>query len=539
MIVMLLFFSLVPSLCIALVLYFTISNREHTRILHRAEETVNQMADELNLLLRKTEITAQTLSTDRTLRMAHNDFLTGISLSQEIDYYRQISDVLNWGMINQDLVNIRVYLPDSRLTTREQLSIFGLSMLGEDALPESLRTSHSLSGWIVSFGATDPRVPLSPLPRIVSYVYKIVFRSSSPGIILALDIETSRFTSILRAYEVQGHFRIIAPSGETAAEYRSGTGEKGLFISAPAGAWRVEALIPEEQFSMAGIYWWILAFGSLMVCGLLIPLAASLSAKRLVREIAGLIRAFGVIQDGQYHGIPVDGTTREVRFLQEVFNNMVRRIDVLINEVYAEQIALREVQLAKLYEQIKPHFLYNILESGKWMALKNNDRETSVFLEKLARMYRLGLSRGEDIVPLRQELEHIRLYLDLMPYRSRQPLNYREEADRELLEIPVIKLLLQPLVENAVEHGIRQRNGGGVIEVSARRDGKILEIRVDDNGKGLPEETLRKLNAGEDTGYGLGNVRNRLRLQYGKAYDLCFVNRESGGLRVIIRFPVS
>ena len=528
MIAALILFALVPSLCISLILYITISQSERNRAFRRAEDAVSQMTEDLNLLVRKTEITAQTLSGDRTLRMAYNDFLTGVSLSRELDYYRQITDVLNWAKVNQNLVNIRVYLPDSKLTTREQLSIFGLSMLDDETLPESIRTGRAISGW-------------KDTPNRVSFFQKVILRSAE-GLILILDLNTSSFSDVLRVRGVDGNFRIITPEGEIAAEYYTGNGNhrgKRFEFNTAAGFWRLEAQIPEEQFLGAGgSVWWLLSFGSLLVCGLLIPLTANLNARRLSRGIAGLTRALRVVQDGQYQDIPVDGNTRELRFMQEVYNNMVRQIDSLINDVYAKQIVLKEAQLTRLYEQIKPHFLYNILDSGKWMALKNNDRETSVFLEKVSGMYRLSLSRGADIIPLRQELEHIHLYLDLMPYRTRQVIHYHEEVPEEIIDTPVIKLLLQPLVENAIEHGIRQREGEGLIEITACKRGNTIEIRVNDNGIGLSEELLSELNAGGSSGYGLENVRSRLRLQYGEAFAFCFENRQPAGLCVIVSFSL-
>ena len=524
----LLFFALIPSLCTSIIMYITIFRSERERALRSAEGAVSQMAEELNLLVRKTEINAQTLSADRTLRMAYNDFLMGVSLSEEIDYYRSITDVLNWARVNQNLVNIRVYLPDSRLTTREQLSIFGLSML-DNSLPENVRTGNTVTGWL----GTQTRI---------SYFQKVPLRGSSGGIVLILDHNVSAFTEIFRARSIAGDFKILFPGGETAVQFQNGNpGYRGknLALNANAGAWRIEALVPEEQFLTAGSgALWLLSFGSISVCGLLIPLAANLNAKRLSREISGFTGALRVVQDGQYLAIPVDGTTRELRFLQEIFNNMVDQIDSLINEVYAKQIVLKEAQLARLYEQIKPHFLYNILDSGRWMALRNNDKETSVFLEKVSKMYRLGLSRGADIVPLRQELEHIRLYMDLMPYRSRQVIHYYEEVPEEILNTPVIKLLLQPLVENAIEHGIRQRDGDGLIEISAHRFENTLEIRVCDDGIGLSQELLSEINEGNSSGYGLENVRNRLRLQYNDTFTFRFENRQPVGVCVVVTFPV-
>ena len=527
-------FALIPSLCVTLVLYITLTRMEQDRAVRRAEETLSQMAEELNLLVRKTEITAQTLSADRTLRMAYNDFIIGVPLSREIDYYRQITDVLNWARFSQDLMKIRVYLPDSNLTTREQLSIFGLSMLDNDSLPENIRTGNMVSGWMRSSG-------------LVSYYQKTVLRSSYGGIILALDLDVSTFSNILKARNINGNFRIISPNDDLIAEYISNRNQqkKIIALNAQAGTWKLEALVEEEQFLTAGIdTWLLLSFGSLLVCGLLIPLAANLNAKRISRELVQLTRAIGVIQDGQYRVIPADGATRELRFLQEAYNNMVCQIDSLFNDIYTKQIELKEAQLDRLYEQIKPHFLYNILESGKWMALKNNDKETSVFLEKLARMYRLNLNRGADIVPLRQELEHTRLYLDLMPYRSRQVIKYHEEVPEELMDIQVIKLLLQPLVENSIEHGIRHREGDGLIEIYAAKKEKLVEIRICDNGIGLSEDMMRELNEGSSSGYGLENIRRRLRIQYGEAYTFHFESlhqhegQQPQGLCVTISFPV-
>ena len=237
--------------------------------------------------------------------------------------------------------------------------------------------------------------------------------------------------------------------------------------------------------------------------------------------------------------------TGEIHQLGGSFNRMMDNIRDLLNLVYREQQEKREAEIRTLQAQIKPHFLYNTLDTIRWMAEEHQADEIVRLVSALTRLFRISLSRGREIIPLSNEMDHVRSYLYIQKVRYEDKLNYEIDVPEELLTLRVNKLILQPLVENAIYHGIKQKRGAGHILVCARREGAHLYIRVEDDGAGMTQEKCDLLNAElsrpagmeYDHGYGIFNVNDRIRLSYGKDYGLRYEINSSSGITVILTCP--
>jgi len=237
----------------------------------------------------------------------------------------------------------------------------------------------------------------------------------------------------------------------------------------------------------------------------------------------------------------------EVRQLGDSFNNMMDRIRDLLHLVYVEQRDKREAEIRTLQAQIKPHFLYNTLDTIRWMAEEYQAREIVQLVGALTRLFRIGLSRGREVIPLSEELEHVRCYLYIQKVRYEEKLDYEIDAAEDTLDLPVNKLILQPLVENAIYHGIKQKRGAGRIRIEARRVGDRLVMKVIDDGAGMSEAKLKLINealsapTGADIsrgyGYGVFNVNDRIRLSHGENYGLNYSVNDMGGITVTITCP--
>ena len=235
----------------------------------------------------------------------------------------------------------------------------------------------------------------------------------------------------------------------------------------------------------------------------------------------------------------------EVGQLGAGFNTMIEEIRHLIEEVAEVQQAKREAELQVLQEQIKPHFLYNTLDTIHWMAQEKGATDIVAVVTALTRLFRIGLSRGRETIALTEEVEHIQSYLFIQKVRYEDKFTYRIDIPPEFGDLQVLRLILQPLVENAIYHGIKPKRGPGSIVVSARRDGEFLMLTVEDDGVGLPPQRLEALNQAlgqgtrtdEGAGYGLFNGNERLRLTFGKHYGLKFWSRPGGGTLVEIKHP--
>ena len=242
----------------------------------------------------------------------------------------------------------------------------------------------------------------------------------------------------------------------------------------------------------------------------------------------------------------------EMTELTESVNVMADRLQELIRQNRTEQENLKKAEMRTLQAQINPHFLYNTLDTILWQAEDENSAEVIRLTKALSDFFRISLSSGRDWITVEQELRHLSGYLAIQKTRYRDVLNYEIDVDPEILPCPMLKLLLQPLVENAIYHGIKEHRGGGSITVSGKKDGGYLAFSVRDTGSGMTEEQLsavrRSLAEGTDmphgrefpghagSGFGLSNVNQRIRLYYGQETGLSI---ESGpeGTTVSFRVP--
>lgn len=237
----------------------------------------------------------------------------------------------------------------------------------------------------------------------------------------------------------------------------------------------------------------------------------------------------------------------EIGHVGNGFNNMLKEIRNLIDLVYLEQKSKRETELKILQAQIKPHFLYNTLEAIHWMAIQSGSKDLVKLIEALTHFFRIGLSRGKEFLTVQEEIAHVESYLVVQKFRYEDKLEYTIDCEERLQGYPILKLILQPLVENAIYHGIKERRGTGKIEVCMRREGDLLCLTVTDNGVGIPPERMSQIQAvldgrlerGEGLyGYGIYNVNERIKLHYGTQYGITIRNNEPLGVVVTIRYPI-
>jgi two-component system sensor histidine kinase YesM len=240
----------------------------------------------------------------------------------------------------------------------------------------------------------------------------------------------------------------------------------------------------------------------------------------------------------------------EITELGLSFNLMIAQIRDLLNAKMQEQENLKKAELKALQAQINPHFLYNTLDTIVWMAEANKTEQVIEIVRALSSFFRIALSRGEDWIPLRQELEHVRSYLTIQQMRYRDILAYEINVDDQLLDSNILKLTLQPLVENALYHGIKSKRDGGKIVVTVRhgeQDNVVLEVR--DDGVGFTPYKLaqiRDMLSGQadrirmkEGGFGLDNVNKRIMLYYGPQYGLSIDSHYRGGTLVTVTIPDS
>lgn len=237
----------------------------------------------------------------------------------------------------------------------------------------------------------------------------------------------------------------------------------------------------------------------------------------------------------------------EMEVLGNSFNIMVKKIGSLVEDVKKEQIHLRKTELKLLQAQINPHFLYNTLDTIMWLAEDEQHQQVVKMVDQLSIFFRTTLSKGQDFITLAEEESHVRSYLEIQQFRYSDILEYEVEMDPEIRTYYILKICLQPIVENALYHGIKNKREKGKLTVKGWRRGNYLHFCVHDTGRGMRPDELRQLkdqiegDYASDTrnGFGLLNVNERLYLTYGEECKLRIESEFGFGTRVSFKIPVN
>jgi two-component system sensor histidine kinase YesM len=291
-------------------------------------------------------------------------------------------------------------------------------------------------------------------------------------------------------------------------------------------------------------YYSLIIAGVTVLVALIVSVFFTGGIARPVIELRSLMKE---AEEGNL-GVRFEGRQEdEIGYLGKSFNAMIEEVQKLIAMVYREQQSKREAELKTLQEQIKPHFLYNTLDTIQWMAQEHGAQDIVKVVGALTSLFRIGLSKGKEMIRLADEMEHVRSYLIIQKARYEDKFDFALCTDEEALSCLVLKLTLQPLVENAIYHGIKERRGHGSIRVEAlRRDG-MLVLRVSDDGVGMTvaklEEVRVLLSSAQPSseglaGYGIHNVHERIQLSFGTRYGLRFDSALGRGTTVEILHPL-
>lgn len=287
----------------------------------------------------------------------------------------------------------------------------------------------------------------------------------------------------------------------------------------------------------------VIVFAIILIGTVLINRRIVLSITEPISGLCEMTRRAG---KGDFAVRAPEGGNDELAVLNQGFNQMVERIGNLVEDIRVEQLNLRATELKLLQAQINPHFLYNTLDTIIWLAEAGQKEQVVMMVSTLSDFFRTTLSKGRDYITVKEETAHIRSYLTIQQFRYRDILEYEIDIPAELEEYQILKLTLQPLVENALYHGIKNKRGLGHILVSGKKQGDHLVFTVRDNGKGMDPERLayvQRLISGElkdedaPSGFGLFNVNQRLQLNYGPEYGLLLASEEGEWTEVNVIIP--
>lgn len=398
--------------------------------------------------------------------------------------------------------------------------------------------------------------------------------STEQGILL-IDIRYNSLQQILEDISLgnQGYLYMISSDGEliyhpkmqlietgqmqenipAAAEYRDGSykeeyrGENRDVSVKSVGytGWKLLSVTPEKGLSLSNLKMRLfVVFVAAAFLFVLVLINAFISS-RITNPIKELEKSVNAIEAGDLDTEVYIGGSYEVQLLGRSIGDMAKRIKRLMQDIVAEHESKRKSEFDTLQSQINPHFLYNTLDIIVWMIENERKQEAVKVVTALARFFRISLSKGKSIITVHDELEHVRNYLTIQQMRFKNKFVYEIRAQEEVMGLACLKLMLQPLVENAIYHGMEFMDGDGLIEIQATKEGEDLWIEVRDNGLGMTEERVENLlsekpHASSKRGSGIGvkNVNERIRLYFGETYGLVIESEPDEGCVIRCHLPV-
>lgn len=471
-------------------------------------------------------------------------------------------DLMLYSGYNRDIFGIYVF-GDNGGKYKSNYASFLLNDVRETQWYQTVHAADAPVWFAPHVNSFVVRTPYTPfISTGVPFINKATGKAS--GVVL-IDIETARLAEImdyelneyglLMILDEQGQLVDLLPSGGAPAnkvneglllDIRSDRESKNYITISkelPHTGWRLVGVVDKRSIAGSLDAIKVIVGLLLVIAGVVSVLLANQIAGSVTRPIRKLIVRMELLQTGDLDVAIPSGRSDEIGVLYRSFNHMAAEMKNLIQAIYREQEKLRKEELKALQAQISPHFLYNTLDSIIWELRLKKVPEGIHMLQALTSFFRISLSGGQDIITIEQELKHVESYLSIQKMRYSEQFDYSIDADPRLLSCETPKLVLQPLVENALYHGIKVKDGRCELRITVEESGNEIRMTVADTGAGIDPDRLRMLNQQLEelssdqpgTGYGLRNVNDKIKIYFGKDYGVSITSEPGAGSKVVLR----
>ena len=325
-------------------------------------------------------------------------------------------------------------------------------------------------------------------------------------------------------------------------EYFAGNSRKVVVDTISYTGWKLVGVIPYDSFTKGMLNMQYFVALLILLTFMMLMAVNRIVSVRISSPIMKLNDSVKEYEAGEKPEIYIGGSL-EIRHLGYSIQKSYERIDTLMKEIVVEQNERRKSELDALQSQINPHFLYNALDSIIWMIEGERNEEASFMISQLAKLFRISLSKGRTVIPVRDELQHARSYMNIQKIRYKNTFSVDFQVDPDIEDCCTVKLVLQPILENAINYGVSSMDDCGEIIVTGKRENGNIILAVEDNGLGMSgEEAALVLTDGsrvhkKGSGVGLVNVNNRIKILFGKEYGLTIESEPDEGTKVSICIP--
>ncbi|MHA6483463.1 cache domain-containing sensor histidine kinase [Paenibacillus sp. strain BS8-2] len=538
-------------------------------------QTMKQAGINLSYRFGNVEEIVNTLTMNKELY----EFLENDNSAPVIDRLEEVEEIRKLVrniQLNNDVFRLRLFVDSNNLLANEHINFFSLEGLKDWRYYQEVLDSQGGLVWTGIYKQSYIDLGEKSVFSLARFLHN-PRQFNQVAAILILDVSEKLVLDILSEIELTEHKEVflVNPEGEvTAHTDRSQVGnqlsdnmlevisqgtegkaklklnghvEYLVYATIEPKGWKIVAQVPASDITtkvklnqgvgIATLVAFLLLF-LILVLVLLTVIVRQMN--RRILDVIHVIRKEGIDRFGE-HPIPDIGLMQLDRSVEV----LVHRVHMLMEQTYEAQVQERGAQLRALQAQINPHFLYNTLDTINWMAIGHNMKDISFMIDSLSQYFRLSLNKGQDTMSVKDELHLAQVYLDIQMNRFANTFDYRIEPDPEVLAYIIPKLTLQPLVENALLHGIRKvKNKHGLIIIRAFQEDDYLVLTVSDDGIGIEEEKARALllepnvsfqENGGGSSYGLYNVNERIRLFGGNASGLRIQSKLGEGTTVWIR----
>ncbi|WP_051251507.1 sensor histidine kinase [Paenibacillus harenae] len=563
---------IIPLMTVSLYSFSKISELMHEKATYSAVQSFNQTHSYLSYKLYKIISASDLIATDKRVNEVLSKSKSDYPLLEQVTDMSDMVRYLSSFKDKEDISNVRLFVQDGLVYSEEGRNLFNMKQaLTTEWYQRLMASKDKAVGLPSSYFQSGTDKPFVTIAR------KIVNNINYPDMIglLLVDVHQSNLERILSSansvkesysFLLTGRGELVAGStrlpgsgaafeawpGSLTAEtendglLRATLAGKPIFYMAkevPGTDWRMTTVIPESSIVSEVNRLRLQFFIQAMLLVTVAYACAYYISVSITRRVSRLVMRMKRVQDGDLNSIIPNKDKDEIGELIENYNFMLRRIASLVQEQYQTGQDLKSAELKALQSQINPHFLYNTLDLINWLSQKNKVQEIRSVTLALANFYKFSLNKGRDISTLDYELRHISSYVQIQNIRFRNGIELRIEVDPELLRHTIPKITLQPLVENAILHGLLEKpEKGGVITIRGWLEQREAMLVIEDNGAGMPQDRLRNIISGSPISergshYAIRNIRERLRLVYGDSFRLEFSSTEGEGTRVLIAFP--
>ena len=563
---------IIPILIISSYAYAKLSNIITDNFLNSASESFEQSLDYMNYTVYKIFDTSNTIVVNNTVTDILTHDAEEYPLTEQIYDFSKLQSYLCSFENNLDIKKINLYINDGLIYSSENVSFFKASSLKNTKVEDCiLRTNARFIWgpmWYLNESTVNDTLFLlksiknpDDLSEDIGFL-RIDFRKS----IIQDIIDKINPLDDVFSFVINSDNKIIASSRDlkdlydnssidlelikSAAQFSNQltTFDDGKFYLQSAAIdktdWYMVNVLPKSSIlstiKTQRNYLFIIVILTIIMAIILAAYLVKVINKRLFQVIDGMRQ----VPNGQLSNYIENDSSDEVGELIDNYNYMISKMSILVDEQYKLGKEVKNAELKALQSQINPHFLYNTLDMINWMAQKNMNKEISIAVKNLAKFYKLSLNKGKDIVTIKDEVEHSKLYVNLQNMRYDNIITLITKLDESLMNCSIPKITFQPIIENSINHGILGRGmENGSILISGYISQNNLIIQISDDGIGIEKEVLPLILKENNlqtkgSGYGLKNINQRIKLLYGESYGLSFTSNYGFGTTVEITLPV-